>query len=61
MSACDCAGDALRPVDEAIGELLARAPAPPTPPAGAPPTPPPPPRQTSAVCGMSWRVSVSRK
>lgn len=29
MSACDCAGDALRPVDEAIGELLARAPAPP--------------------------------
>lgn len=29
MSACDCAGDALRPVDEAIAELLARAPAPP--------------------------------
>ncbi len=29
MSACDCAGDELRPVDEAIAELLARAPAPP--------------------------------
>nr|WP_298171659.1 gephyrin-like molybdotransferase Glp [uncultured Pseudomonas sp.] len=29
MSACDCTGDELRPVDEAIAELLARAPAPP--------------------------------
>ncbi len=29
MSACDCIGDELRPVDEAIAELLAHAPAPP--------------------------------
>ena len=29
MSACGCAGNNLRPVDQAIAELLARAPAPP--------------------------------
>ena len=29
MSACGCDGNNLRPVDEAIAELLARAPAPP--------------------------------